>query len=172
MRKTQRGFTLVELMVVVAILAILAGLLAGVSNRTYGASSNVVADQIASTMGWVKMRAVSTRRIQKVYIRPNEILIWQSDVTGFAASPNNPGVEFVQRVSLPRNVAIWNAEATIYTAAGTTVTENTTLDYELQFKPDGSSTGGTIFLTDKSGPRRYRILVYRATGGSYARETW
>jgi hypothetical protein len=40
----------------------------------------------------------------------------------------------------------------------------------MKFKPDGSATGGTIFIGDSR--KQYRILVYKATGGIRARETW
>jgi prepilin-type N-terminal cleavage/methylation domain-containing protein len=173
-RRSQQGFTLVELMVVVAIIAILSLLVVSVSGRTYGANAMTISDKISSTMNWVKMRAVSTRRNHYVQVKPNELLIWQSDVTGFAASPNSPGVEFVQRVTLPATVSIWDVEAVAHASTGNSVSQNTTLDYQfIQFKPDGSSTtGATLYVTDSQHSREYRVLVYKATGSSYARQTW
>jgi hypothetical protein len=40
------------------------------------------------------------------------------------------------------------------------------------FKPDGSSTGGTIYLTDPQTSSKHRIFVFRVTGNSLAREGW
>ena len=42
----------------------------------------------------------------------------------------------------------------------------------MTFKPDGSSTGGTIFITDMQHNKEYRVLVYRITGSAYARQSW
>ena len=169
--RSQNGFTLVELMVVVAIIAILSVLVFSVSGRTYGANAMTVSDKISSTMNWVKMRAVSTRRIHCVQVKPNELLVWQSDVTGFA---NQNCVQFVQRVTIPTGVSIWNVDPVAHATTPNTVTQDTALDYQfVTFKPDGSSaTGATLYVTDSQHSREYRVLVYKATGSSYARQTW
>lgn len=175
--KKQRGFTLVELMVVIAIVAILGALIVGLSGRTYGANAYNTSEKIVSTLGWVRMRAVSTRRIQTVLIKNQEIQIWQSDVTGFAASTNAsyPYCEFVQRVEIPNGVTIWDVDTTApQTGTGNSVSLNTSLSASITFKPDGSSSGGTLYVGESGGEtqRQMRVLIYKATGSSYARQTW
>ncbi len=58
----RRGFTLVELMVVIVIISVLSALMIGLNSQTYGTSSMNVADELVSQMELCKMRAVSTRR--------------------------------------------------------------------------------------------------------------
>ncbi len=165
--KKQRGFSLVELMVVVAIIAILSSLMVGLTSRPYNANATNMSDQIVSTMNFAKMRAVSTRRIHWVQIKQDNIYIFQANATGFAAPTQ---WEYVQRLKIPNGVKIYDVNASTLTSTGNTVTSNTALDYAMKFKPDGSATGGTVFIADSR--KQYRILVYKATGGVRAQQTW
>lgn len=169
----QRGFSLVELMIVVAIIAILSSLMVGLTSRPYNANATNMSDQIVSTMNFAKMRAVSTRRIHYVQITPTYIAVWQSKTTGFTTCTNsNPDLcwDYVQKLTIPNGVKLYNVSASTLTSTGNSVTANTSLDYAMKFKPDGSSTGGTIFIADSR--KQYRILVYKATGGVRAQQTW
>jgi prepilin-type N-terminal cleavage/methylation domain-containing protein len=170
MRTKQSGFTLVEVMVVVAIIAIISALLMGANSRSYGASAKVTADQVTSTLNFVKMRASSTRRIHTVQISPNEISVWESTITGFKASAATPTL--VTRTKLEGNAKIWNVDTAVKSSSGNTVTMNASLNTTMTFKPDGSSSGGTIYVTDNAHSKEYRVLVYKATGSSYAKQTW
>src|SRR5262245_20491285 len=160
MRGSQRGVTLIELMVVLAIVALLGAMLFGVESRTYGASAQNVSDQLISTISLAKMRAVSSRRIHQLEVLPQEVLLWQSPKTGLAMPGFGEDWQLVQRVGIPNGVAVWDVLPNAL-GSGQTVSRNAALDYEIYFKPDGSSTGGTLFVTDEKQAKSYRVLVYK-----------
>jgi len=170
-RSSQRGFTLIEMMVVVVIIAILAALMIGVQSRTYGASAQSVADQLTSDANFARMRAVSTRRWHRLEITSNQVKLWQSSVTGLTA----PTMwQLVHTTNFPTGGAtVWDVSGTVYYAAGVaSVTQNTVVDYSINFSPDGSSEGGTMFVTDNKGAHRWRVILYKSTGTAYDREAW
>ena len=170
MRTKQRGFSLVELMVVVAIIAIMSSVMIGVASRPYSANAQNMSDQISSTLNFAKMRAISTRRIHLVQIQPNVMYVWQANATGFATPTGTTPWELIQRVTVPNGVKIYDVNSSVVTSTGATVAANASLAHEMKFKPDGSSTGGTVYIADAK--KSYRILVYSATGGVRVRETW
>lgn len=170
--RRQRGFTLVELMVVIAIITILASFLFSVSGRTYGANAQNISEQIVSTVNLAKMRAASTRRQHLLKIEPHSITMWQASYTGFVPVTDPNDWVFVQQSVLPSTISIWDVSTTIQATPGATVTQNASLSHEMTFKPDGSSTGGTIFITDHQHAKEFRVVVYRVTGGAYARQSW
>lgn len=163
-----RGFTLVELMVVVAIIGILGAVLFGVSSRTYGANGANIADRIVSTMELAKMRAASTRRAHLVRVQPQQLSVWVATTQGLGASAFDAVP--ISTITIPSGVKIWDALAGAGAAAPSS--ENTALVYDVTFRPDGSATASSIFVSDLSGTRKYRVRVYPTTGGSYARPTW
>ncbi|MDB4959001.1 MAG: hypothetical protein JWO36_6570 [Myxococcales bacterium] len=174
-RMTEQGFTLIEMMVVVAIIAILCGLAIGINGRTYGANAESVSDQLVSVMNLAKMRAVSSRRWQRVEVQPTRATLWQWGQAGMTvpAGSTCPACwELVQISQFPNGAKVWDVSSTVYVASGASVTQNSSLDFAIDFRPDGSSTGGTVFVTDLQHAHTSRVVVYHATGSSYARTSW
>ena len=177
-RQSQRGVTLIELMVVVVIIGVFAALMFSVNTQTYGASATNVADQLSTDFNICKMRAVSTRRYHRCEVTPTTFTMMQWSKTGMTP-PGGVPPNFVWQVvsvdNVGTGVTTWDAGSAVCInapCAGAPTAANTSLVYDIDFRPDGSSTGGTIYVTDPGKNKQYRVVVYKATGSSYARNSW
>ncbi len=181
MRRAPRGFTLVEMMTVVAIIAVLVAIMFGITgSNTYGANPARTADRLASALNAVRMRALSTRRIHQVQIRldlsPVVIDVFAAATIGMASSNyTNATAQGVQRLELPTGIVIQNAVGAPQ-AIGQSPALGTA-EVDLTYYPDGTAkvgntNGATIYVTDTQTSSMYRVLVYHATGSAYARQNW
>jgi prepilin-type N-terminal cleavage/methylation domain-containing protein len=171
--RSQRGFTLTEMMVVVAMIAVLATMFIAVNGRAAGSNANTLAEQVAGTLQLARTRAVASRRIQRVEVHleltPPELRVWQARNAGMKLSNINTA-DFIERVRIPRSVTLWAAVVGAQ-AAGANPAQTTT-QFDIDILPDGTATAATLYFTDVAQSRKGRVLVYHVTGSSYARPTW
>src|SRR5262245_11213746 len=97
--RTQRGFTLVEMMMVIAIIGVLSGLIIGVNGTAYGANAARVSDQLTSAFSLAKQRAISTRRYTRVDVRARTATVWQSSQVGMVTPT---AWQYCQTFTIPR----------------------------------------------------------------------
>jgi Tfp pilus assembly protein FimT len=155
-------------MVVVAIIAVLAGLLISTSSRPIGANARNMSEQIVSTVSFAKLRAGATRRVHTVQFTDTQLVVYACANTGLVcASP--PG-DLIQQVRVSKGVTIVNTSTTLYPTGGATPTQAAPLNTALAIRPDGQATAMTIFVTDTKDP--WRVLGYHVTGGADARQGW
>lgn len=138
--KPQRGFTLIEIVIVVLLFALVAALVAGVISgglanaRVRAASKDLVA-------------ALRYTRTQAVVQREAQVLLLDVEKRAYQA----PDKDWVQ---LPEQM-----ELSMLTAAQELVSDEVG---RIRFFPDGSSTGGNIEL--KRGESLWRIDIAWLTG--------
>jgi prepilin-type N-terminal cleavage/methylation domain-containing protein len=173
-RRSQHGFTLIEMMVVVAIVAILSGLLISASSRPVGASARSVSETLVSTINFAKLRSQSTRRIHRVMIENTRISVWEFSTTGLAMPVTSNFNTLVQNIPIPKGVTIVDVTASPVISTGATPTFTSLVApgtaYSLDVRPDGQATASTVYIDD--GVHKWRVITYHVTGGTYAREYW
>lgn len=142
-----RGFTLVEIMVVMVIIALVMGLVATSMSRSISsAEARAASRNLVASLRYTRARAIIDKQ-EKVFQVNTEKRSYQA-----------PGRKLVQ---LPEGV-----DVTI-TTAGSEVTSESV--YGIRFFPDGGSTGGHIELTVNK--REYRVNVAWLTGESKLQRT-
>lgn len=140
LRRAARGFTLLEIIVVVALIAVLTGIIAAVisgglgSSRVRAASKDLVA-------------ALRATRAQAVVQRESQVLVLDVERRAYKA----PGRDWVE---LPGGM-----ELSMLTAAQEQIGDS---QGQIRFFADGSSTGGNIELS--RGEALWRIEIGWLTG--------
>ncbi len=135
-----RGFTLVELMVVMVIIAMVLGLVATSMSRSISsAEARAATRQLVASLRYTRARAV-IEKAEQVFLVNTENRSYQA-----------PGRKLVE---LPEGV-----DVTITTARSEVTSEEVA---GIRFFPDGGSTGGHVELTVNG--REYRVNIAWLTG--------
>lgn len=139
-RRRQRGFTLVELMVVMVLIALIMGLVSTSMSRSISsAEARSATRKLVANLRYTRTRAI-VEKAEKVFMVDVENRSYQA-----------PGRK---SVTLPKDVGL-----TLTTARSEMTSEDVG---GIRFFPDGGSTGGHIELTING--REYRINVAWLTG--------
>lgn len=140
MRDLNRGFTLVEIMVVLVIVALMMALVgSSISRNISGAQMRTAASKVAASIRYTRTQAILTKT-EQLFLVDTEKLTYQAAEREAEELPEGMTVEL--------NTA--RSELTSETAGG------------IRFYPDGGSTGGNVRL--EANGRIYRVNVAWLTG--------
>jgi general secretion pathway protein H len=147
MRRRSAGFTLVEIMVVMVIIALIMGLVGTSMSRSISAAEARAASRdLVASLRYTRARAIIDKA-EQVFLVDTENRSYQA-----------PGRD---KVELPEGV-----DLTITTATSELVSDAVS---GIRFFPDGGSTGGHIELTVNK--REYRVNVAWLTGETQLERT-
>lgn len=170
--RSQAGFTLVELMTVVAIVGVISGIaLMAIDQTSYAGTVRGFANETAAEMDTARMRAVSTRKWQRIEFAADNVTHWEADTEGMGDPPN---WVLIRTIYAPKNVEVHAVSDRTHVTPGDGVpAAGDGLGTAIEFAPDGAArSAGTAFFGDTSDKRRARVAVYRATGSVYIFEEW
>ena len=165
-RRAGHGFTLVELMTVVAILGVLVSL-AMVALRPSQRGGAVATTRLLTvTIEKMRLRALSSRRWQRLRIESPDTVIHEEAVT-----PGMPGMTdaFTPLHELPASGSSTFCGAELenrIAATGSTECPGSPANVAWLVAPDGVPTSAlTVYVQDDGEHQeKYRVAVYRATG--------
>jgi prepilin-type N-terminal cleavage/methylation domain-containing protein len=162
--------TLIELMVVVAIVGVLTSV-AVLSYRNTPGSVHGFAQQIAGELDSARLRAVASKRWQRVEIQPMQIATWEATTEGMA---DPVAWQLVRTFYAPREVAVISMSPLTHIVANDSVpAAGAGLNGAVEFRPDGAAAAAaTIFVGDDNDVSHVRVAVYRATGSAYVFSEW
>lgn len=175
-QRSQRGFTLIELILVLAIAGFIISLVAPAISSTTGLNLKTAAKRVAAGLRYARSQAVTTGDIYQITfdIDQNEMSIermvkgdpyglqtggarwWEENAEeeeGIEASAAQQNEK--KNYRLPKGVAIASV-----VADDEEIAEGEAL---LEFYPNGSCTGGDVFLMDDK-ERTYRVVMEFITG--------
>ncbi|HTM20390.1 MAG TPA: GspH/FimT family pseudopilin [Kofleriaceae bacterium] len=163
------GFTLVELLVVVALVGVVTAIaFASMSGSSYAGTVQGYSDEVANTLETARLRAVSSRRWQRIEFTSEYATVWQSTTTGMAVPTDWQSIEVL---STPQNVSVASTDDATHVAPGSPPGVGAGLPGAVDFAPDGTAETFTVFLQDTNDVRA-RVVVYRATGTPVVLSGW
>ncbi len=166
--RVQSGFTLTELMIVVALLGILTAIAVAASSGGKDRSRGF-ADQMAGELETARLRALASRRWHRITFTPTGATLDQSTTTGMALPTAYQTVGLITAPAAVRIVAMAN---TTLLAPTTEPAAGSGLAGEIVFAPDGTSVARTLWVSDRQDYAPYRIALFGATGHARVYEGW
>lgn len=149
--RTVKGFTLVELMVTIAVLAIILSLaVPAFQNIVVSTRLNTVANEIADVMSYARSEAV----------KRNRVVTFCTASTATATSCGAPGTSWVHWIVLAGGEVVRRGEISRY---GATINVSSSLvNSRIVFSGDGLARTGTGLINDTNG----RVTVCAVSGPS------
>jgi Tfp pilus assembly protein FimT len=161
-------------MVVVAIIGILMTVaVLSIRSTTYAGTPQGFAEKIVSEIEHTRLRAISSRRWQRLHVNADQINHWEASVEGMVKPTDPDAWDLVRSVSAPGDteVALVDDSTHLYENTGVPAV-GSGLGSVIDFAPDGAGSAATIFVRDRNDRQRFRVAIYRATGTAYVYEGW
>jgi Tfp pilus assembly protein FimT len=157
-------------MVVVVILGVLATVaVPALRASTYGAGANGFANQIDALLDEARMRAVSSRRWQRLVVLAREVRLEEAATTGMDVPTT---WRDVRSLPTPSSVEIVALDFVSRLDPGPAPTMGDNLGQDLRLSPDGSATSATIYVQRRGGGEPTRLTLVRATSASFIYSGW
>jgi len=165
----QGGFTLTEMMIVIAIIGVLASIAVTAPEEdesTVAGSSG----QISAELDRIRLRSMATHRWERMVFSGQTASLQEGNTLGMVAPTTWTQVSTFTIADASKVLSISNTSAIDPTGAAAAT--GTGLTTGVAFAPDGTSTAHTIYLQDRRGRTRMRLVVFAATGTVLSRDGW
>lgn len=140
--RSQRGFTLIEIIIIVVILGIVAGIVYPVFNNTNSTIfSEATNDQFAVLLQNASMLAMATGKSTLVEFESNKITVWSA--RGVEEAQTLPNINIT--TNLPGNVLVYNPKGKPVLGTsntGVVTISGNNINFQLTIYPDGRIVGG------------------------------
>ncbi|HTJ45775.1 MAG TPA: prepilin-type N-terminal cleavage/methylation domain-containing protein [Kofleriaceae bacterium] len=168
-RPLQRGFTLIEMMVVVAIIGVVT-MLAVQTPEEDDATVDGVASTVTSELDQARLRSMANHKWQRMIVSGTTVTFQAGNTIGMLP-PTTWTLDHA--ITIPSNVQVVAIGSTsAIDPLGASPPSGTGLSTGVTFAPDGSSVARTVYLADRRGQSPTRVVVFATTGSIMTRSGW